>query len=101
MFTGALQPMHLVLVLVIVLIVFGPGKLPELGSSLGKSLSEFKRATSGDPEPAKDVAEPAAEAKPQAPIALKSAPEMASCRACGHQNPSGNAFCGACGSKLN
>lgn len=45
MFSGILQPSHLVLILVIALIVFGPSKLPELGASLGKGLREFKSAT--------------------------------------------------------
>ncbi len=36
--------MHLILILLIVLIIFGPGKLPELGAGLGKSISEFKKA---------------------------------------------------------
>ena len=44
MFEGLLQPMHLLVILVIVLIVFGPGKLPELGSSLGKAIRGFKKA---------------------------------------------------------
>lgn len=39
---------ELVLVLVIALIVFGPGKLPEVGKALGKGLQEFRRATSGE-----------------------------------------------------
>lgn len=33
-------------VLVVALVVFGPGKLPELGRSLGKSIAEFKGAVS-------------------------------------------------------
>ncbi|HML31998.1 twin-arginine translocase TatA/TatE family subunit [Sporomusa sphaeroides] len=33
------------LILVIALVVFGPGKLPELGKSLGRGIQEFKRAT--------------------------------------------------------
>ena len=37
---------ELVIILVIALIVFGPRKLPDLGRSLGRSLSEFKRASS-------------------------------------------------------
>jgi sec-independent protein translocase protein TatA len=41
---GIFQPMHLILILVIVLIVFGPGKLPELGEGLGKSIKAFKNA---------------------------------------------------------
>ena len=35
---------ELILILVLVLILFGPGKLPEIGKSLGKALSEFKKA---------------------------------------------------------
>jgi len=37
---------ELALVLVIALVVFGPGKLPEVGKALGKGIQEFKRATS-------------------------------------------------------
>jgi sec-independent protein translocase protein TatA len=35
---------ELLLILVLVLILFGPGKLPEIGRSLGKALTEFKKA---------------------------------------------------------
>ncbi|HAM50952.1 MAG TPA: twin-arginine translocase TatA/TatE family subunit [Nitrospiraceae bacterium] len=48
MFEGIFQPMHLIIILVIALIIFGPGKLPELGKGLGKSIREFKKAMSGD-----------------------------------------------------
>jgi sec-independent protein translocase protein TatA len=44
MFEGLLEPMHLILILLIVLIIFGPGKLPEIGAGLGKSIREFKKA---------------------------------------------------------
>jgi sec-independent protein translocase protein TatA len=40
---GLFQPMHLILILFIVLIIFGPGKLPELGEGLGKSIKAFKK----------------------------------------------------------
>ena len=36
---------ELLIILIIGLIVFGPGKLPEIGKAVGKSLGEFKRAT--------------------------------------------------------
>lgn len=36
----------LIIILVITLIIFGPKKLPEIGSAFGKTLSEFKRTTS-------------------------------------------------------
>ncbi len=43
---------ELLLILVIGLIVFGPGKLPEIGKALGKSMNEFKQAVNTE-EPAK------------------------------------------------
>lgn len=42
---NGLQPMHLILIVAIIVIVFGPSKLPELGQSLGKGIREFKRST--------------------------------------------------------
>jgi len=44
MFEGLFQPMHLIIILIIVLIIFGPGKLPELGNSIGKAIRGFKQA---------------------------------------------------------
>jgi sec-independent protein translocase protein TatA len=38
---------ELLIILIIGLLVFGPGKLPEVGKALGNSLSEFKKAMSG------------------------------------------------------
>jgi sec-independent protein translocase protein TatA len=49
MLSGLFQPMHLFIILIIVLIIFGPGKLPSLGSSLGKAIKGFKQAMN-DPE---------------------------------------------------
>ena len=46
-----LTPAHLVIILVIALIVVGPGKLPEVGSAIGKSIREFQKAVS----PAQDA----------------------------------------------
>ncbi len=40
-------PWELILVLVIVLIVFGPGRLPEAARALGKAVNEFRKASSG------------------------------------------------------
>jgi sec-independent protein translocase protein TatA len=40
-------PFELILVLLIVITIFGVGKLPELGSALGKGIREFRRTTQG------------------------------------------------------
>lgn len=41
---GTISWGELVLILVIALVIFGPGKLPEVGKALGKSIGEFKGA---------------------------------------------------------
>ena len=46
MFEGLLQPMHLLVILVIAIFVFGPKKLPELGKGLGEGIRGFKKAMS-------------------------------------------------------
>ena len=54
---GWLSPVHLVFIMVIVLILFGPGKLPELGKGLGKGIREFKDAMRGGMEGSSDKKE--------------------------------------------
>jgi sec-independent protein translocase protein TatA len=51
---GLLQPTHLFFILLIVLIIFGPGKLPDLGRGLGKGIREFKDALKGGLESSSD-----------------------------------------------
>jgi sec-independent protein translocase protein TatA len=41
---------ELIVILVIVMVIFGAGKLPEIGSALGKSIKNFKRASEGKDE---------------------------------------------------
>ncbi len=48
MFEGILQPMHLLLILVIVLVVFGPKNLPSIGKGLGEAIRGFKKALNED-----------------------------------------------------
>ncbi|MDH7479489.1 MAG: twin-arginine translocase TatA/TatE family subunit, partial [Syntrophomonadaceae bacterium] len=43
-------PWELIVVLVIILIIFGPGKLPSVGKAIGKSIGEFKRAREASTE---------------------------------------------------
>ncbi|MBN2232180.1 MAG: twin-arginine translocase TatA/TatE family subunit [Deltaproteobacteria bacterium] len=47
---GGLGLPELVIILVIILIIFGTGKLPEIGGSLGKGIRNFRKASSGSDE---------------------------------------------------
>lgn len=60
---------ELIIILVIILIIFGAGKLPEIGEGLGRGIKSFKKATSGDdaidvtPEKKEEVQEAKKEAE--------------------------------------
>jgi TatA/E family protein of Tat protein translocase len=41
-----IHPIWIIAILVVVLIIFGPGRLPELGAGIGKAMREFRKATS-------------------------------------------------------
>jgi sec-independent protein translocase protein TatA len=59
-------PLEIVVVLIIVLIVFGPKRLPEMGRSLGRGIREFKNSITGndeDDEP-REIERPHEEQKP-------------------------------------
>jgi len=45
---GNIGPLEIIVVLIIALIVFGPKRLPELGSSLGRGIREFRNTVTGD-----------------------------------------------------
>jgi sec-independent protein translocase protein TatA len=63
MFTGILQPTHLILILIVALVVLGPKRLPDAGRALGQGLKEFKSSIStGHDEDRQIAPAPAAEA---------------------------------------
>jgi len=75
-------PVELVIILVIALLVIGPGKLPEVGSALGKSIREFRKAATDVQESVKLDAPitPAVVAAPAVPVvapAVVAAPVVA------------------------
>lgn len=57
---GSFGWMELLLILIIVLIIFGAGKLPQLGEGLGKAIKGFKKAVH-EPEPVEATAMPVPE----------------------------------------
>jgi len=52
MFDGLFQPMHLLVIVGIALLVFGPKKLPELGKGVGDGIRGFKAAINDEEKPA-------------------------------------------------
>lgn len=50
MFEGIFQPMHLLVIMGVALLVFGPKKLPELGKGIGDGIRGFKSAINGHSE---------------------------------------------------
>ena len=80
---GVLQPWHLIIILVIILVVFGPGKLPQLGKAVGDSMRDFKKAIDHSPEQASE----------------ELAPGMRRCASCHKATPIADRFCGQCGAR--
>ena len=76
---GALQPGHLLLILLIVLIIFGPGKMAGIGGQLGRGIREFRESTEAKDEPK----------------TLASATRY--CAQCGKAAEAEASFCGQCG----
>jgi sec-independent protein translocase protein TatA len=79
-----IHPFWIIAIIVVVLIIFGPGRLPELGAGVGKAMREFRKATSEltnevtnatQPAPAPPAASaPPATPAPAAPAPTESAP---------------------------
>jgi sec-independent protein translocase protein TatA len=68
---------EILVVLVIVLLIFGVGRLPEVGNSLGKGLREFRRAVSGgDGETKAGTDKADAKAKPKRKAAVKGSKKL-------------------------
>jgi sec-independent protein translocase protein TatA len=51
MFTGILQPTHLIILLAVALIFLGPKRLPDAGRALGQGLREFKDSVAHEGQP--------------------------------------------------
>jgi sec-independent protein translocase protein TatA len=89
---GLLQPGHLLVIVIIVLLLFGPGKLPELGNALGSGLRELRRALNTDEEAATPAGGPRAESL--------SASTRSPCQGCGAVSRPQARYCTQCGQKL-
>ena len=116
----ALGPWELVIILLIVVVIFGAGRLAEIGGAVGKSVREFRSATHDEDKDkataAATTGAPVATAAPVnstapvnaavpvatgAPVTTASAaPVENKCPSCATVNPVGQVFCGQCGTRL-
>ena len=80
-----LQPGHLIVILAIVLLVFGPGKLADLGKALGQGIRDLKKGA--------DVGD----GSPSAAATLTPALATRPCPSCRGAVPATDKFCGVCG----
>jgi len=96
------NPLHWAILLVIVLIIFGPGKLPSVGNALGKSIKEFKKASQEDAPPTTTPQRPMLDqlTAPQMSAASISGTPGVACGNCGKENPPQGRFCADCGTSL-
>lgn len=92
MFEGLFEPTHLILILAIILIVFGAGKLPEVGGGIGKSIKEFRRGVRETTDDPPIAAHPA--------VTLPTAQTVSTCASCGSPISESAHFCATCGSKI-
>jgi len=71
-------PLELVIILVIALLILGPGKLPDVGAALGKSIREFRKASTDVQDAVKIDTSPMPAATPSAPgVSQAAAPSPA------------------------
>ena len=62
-------PVELIIILVIALLILGPGKLPDVGAAIGKSIREFRKATNEVQDTVQGVTAPLAPPAQAAPVA--------------------------------
>ena len=87
-----LQPLHLLVIAVVALLIFGPSRLPEIGRSLGKTLKEFQSATR---EATQGFTTEITKSETPAPAAP--AEPKPTCKNCGKPILVGAKFCPECG----
>jgi len=89
---GPLGLPELGLILVIVLLIFGAGRLPDVGGAIGKSVREFRKASKDDDSTSTPPTNSATNSS-----APSAASETIFCAECGTQNPRTAKFCANCG----
>ena len=107
-----IQPIHILMIAIVALLIFGPSRMPEIGRSIGRGLTEFRRGAKemsdnfldevnqdSNPVPRNTAPNPAAPEVVHEPAPV-SAQAQATCPTCGMPNPANSRFCNHCGATL-
>ena len=98
-----LQPLHLILIIVVALLIFGPKRLPEIGRYIGKTLTEFRAGTQElTKNLQEEISQPTPRPQPSEPQPSQTATADAGnfCPKCGVPNAVEARFCSSCGNAL-
>ena len=95
---GPLGVPELLIIAFIVILVFGVGRLPEVGGALGKGIREFRKSTKDDDE--KPGGDNVAISSAQPEGGATAASDEVFCTECGKGNQRGVKFCGNCGAAI-
>ena len=93
---GPIGPIEGLIILLVVVLIFGVGKLSDLGGALGKSVREFRRAARQDD----DDAPPSQNASLDAGNSASAPSTGGRCSKCGAQLDAAKRFCSECGTPV-
>jgi sec-independent protein translocase protein TatA len=97
---GPLGLPELLIIAFIVVLIFGVGRLPEVGGAVGKSIREFRKATKDDDDNTDKSARPPESAAAPAAATASASSETIFCSECGAKNPRTAKFCSNCGTSI-
>src|SRR5258707_6316980 len=97
-----IQPIHIVVLIIVALIIFGPKSLPEIGRLVGRSVTEFRKGMQEMTQAMRDEATKGSSEAPNKTIARPTPTQSVSldtkhCSQCGTPNPTEALFCHKCG----
>lgn len=98
-----LGPFELILILAVIVIIFGVGRLPEVGGAIGRGIREFRKAAKEEDEEPPQITEASSTGAGESSAGAEpEQPRMASltCSKCGATNAADAKFCKECGATI-